>query len=196
MKCTSLLLLIVSLLGCASESGQATPVPPGTAGNASSADAPAVEDEAQQATEHADTANESEGIDATPVAEPDESQGTADSDLESILGTWRITTGRYNGEEVADLTGGEMIFDEQQVSFAFTGQKGKFNYKLDSTQNPHWIDLQNETGDTIMGIYRLDGETLVICHHDVDSVRPTEFRSEAGDRLSLVTLQRVENEAE
>lgn len=105
-------------------------------------------------------------IDGTPM-DPDECKRWADT----IKGGKVVTT--YNGKEVATAT-----------------------YKLiDTAKTPAQIDAVIESGplkgQTLKGIYKFDGERLVMCLADAGKDRPTTFESKKGSGVGLQTAEKA-----
>ncbi len=125
-------------------------------------------------------------------AEPDDDGANADA--KSVLGTWRFTSVSYDGG-LQDVSGKMTFGADHKLAADVGGQEGTFEYALDPTKKPKWIDLK--TSDfNIAGIYSLEGDTLKICHGDPKSPRPSEFKTEKGDRISLVTLTRAADDGD
>src|SRR5262245_10227161 len=66
--------------------------------------------------------------------------------------------------------------------------------KLDSSTQPAQLDLKFDagppTGETNLGIYKLDGDTWILCLATRGSVRPSRFASTPGSGFALETLTR------
>jgi uncharacterized protein (TIGR03067 family) len=79
------------------------------------------------------------------------------------------------------------------------GAKGKPEegaYKSDAKKNPAEIDLtppDAAKGETILGIYKIDGDTLTLCL-TMGGERPKEFAAPPGSKRMLVTCKRVKKE--
>ncbi len=117
------------------------------------------------------------------------------TDDDKIRGTWLLTSEESGGNTTH--TEGKKI----TVTFAAEG-KGKVKYgvgdrpdldiafQLDATRQPKEITVM-ANGETLSGIYKLDGDTLTVCIPQKDGVeRPTEFGTKDGDRLVLIVLKR------
>ena len=117
-------------------------------------------------------------------------------DAPSVVGEWdgeKAVRGGMErpipdgGVKVTFTADGKMIFKEGNKD----AEEG--TYKVDAKKNPPEIDLSPPKEDgTLLGIYKLDGDTLTICLSDKNSTdRPTKFESPEGTNLMLVTLKRV-----
>ncbi|HJZ91377.1 MAG TPA: TIGR03067 domain-containing protein [Gemmataceae bacterium] len=119
----------------------------------------------------------------------------------SIVGTW-------NGEK-AVAGGKDLPVPEGGVSFTFTedgkvmvteGKREKPDtgtYKLDPKKDPAEIDLTpppEKKEKVVLGIYKLDGDTLTLCFGKDGGARPTKFESPEGSQVIVITLQRAKKE--
>ena len=69
-------------------------------------------------------------------------------------------------------------------------------FKLDPSKKPKTFDLTitsegDNKGKTQLGVYKIDGDTLMFCIAPFDGARPTEFASEKGSGRILTTYKRV-----
>jgi RNA polymerase sigma-70 factor (ECF subfamily) len=116
-------------------------------------------------------------------------------DGEKIVGTWAVISVEHGGHD----EGGEEIKEARMIFAAggkvtwnspAKGEKGG-TYKLDPAKNPKELTITTNEGDTIKGIYKLDGDSLTICASEKDAARPTEFVTKEGLSAMLMVLKRT-----
>jgi uncharacterized protein (TIGR03067 family) len=115
----------------------------------------------------------------------------ADAERNKLQGSWKHTSIDRNGKAVAAPIANEFVMRFQGNKFTTTRSEKPLSegtFVLDPTKSPPWIDLSENTGAFIYGIYRLEGDKLTICMHE--DRRPTEFESRPGQERSLVVLER------
>jgi uncharacterized protein (TIGR03067 family) len=123
------------------------------------------------------------------------------SDKDNIQGTWKVESVKMNGQ---DKDGKGELLKKSTVEIAADKMLVKFNegnksttYTLDPAAKPKTIDItpQGEgdgKGETVPGIYKLEGDTLTICFPcGAKTDRPTEFVSKEGSDTMLLVLKRV-----
>jgi uncharacterized protein (TIGR03067 family) len=139
------------------------------------------------------TANGANGEEADEVA--------AANDRKELQGEWQAVEVQQEGEKAPAeyvkkfrvvIKNGEITFSPPK------GGSRKSNFKLDPSMSPKAIDFApldgKHKGKTVPGIYALDGVTLKICvgnSEDDIKARPREFRTQEGDGLGLLILERV-----
>jgi uncharacterized protein (TIGR03067 family) len=138
---------------------------------------------------------------AAPADPPKEKELTeaAKKDLKKLEGVWKAVKGIKDGEEETQNAG------EEDLSIEFKGRtmllKGKEYFEvtgLDTTTDPKFIDFKTviaagplPKGSVFEGIYKLDGDTLVLAvFEEGGTSRPTKFESAKGSKVVLITFER------
>lgn len=124
---------------------------------------------------------------------------------ESIVGEWVRTESTFKGRKLRDdppesVAG--FVFAGGGTYDAFRGSERLFDgygngYATDPKADPPTIDLElpwTAVGDTVRGIYRVDGDTLTMCLAVGNYPRPTRFASTEEAGTALWVLQRVKKE--
>jgi RNA polymerase sigma factor (sigma-70 family) len=113
-------------------------------------------------------------------------------DEQKILGTWTMVSGEEGGQKAPPerLQDATATFAEGGKMTAKLGEREQeFTYKLNPAKKPKEFSVTNDQGQTLLGIYRLDGDTLTVCF-DRSGERPTEFASKEGTSVVLEVLKR------
>jgi uncharacterized protein (TIGR03067 family) len=117
------------------------------------------------------------------------------TDKELFQGDWKVVTVQVGGKDLRDQLPRKVV--------TFSGDKvtvmGDAEYKLDPSKTPKQIDVTVGEGPddgpdqkgTHPGIYKLDGDKLVIHQAQPGQDRPTGFESKEGTKTLLLTLERV-----
>src|SRR5262249_30131521 len=113
-------------------------------------------------------------------------------------GTWQAIKAASQGEVVL-VNDMRVTFKDAKVIWRSGDNIYREDvFKLDPTKSPKTIDFTTTSegsfkGNTLEGIYRLDGDRLTICTPSFPGVRerPTEFKARTGSRTTFVLLQRV-----
>jgi|SRR5262245_29567511 len=117
-------------------------------------------------------------------------------DLELLQGTWNVTSLEMDGQQMPDTMLGEAEIVIKGTRFMTTGMgaiyEGTLN--LDPSANPPQLDMKfdagPEKGNTNLGIYKLNGNTLKLCLATRGSVRPSRFASAPGSGFAVEVLTR------
>jgi uncharacterized protein (TIGR03067 family) len=116
----------------------------------------------------------------------------ADPDLQKLQGKWIVESFSYNGNPVELLKDATREFKEEK--YTLTPKAGDVINGavklLDSTKLPKQVDLE-VNGQTLKGIYEVDGEMLNMCYNLNNPERPTEFVSKPDSGIVLVVHKRV-----
>jgi uncharacterized protein (TIGR03067 family) len=124
----------------------------------------------------------------------------ADLDARAIQGIWQPTALENDGSVVAKdrLRQCRLDIKEEHLSSREADRLlQSATFQLTPGADPPAIDLTATTGPNrgkvIRGIYRLDGDRLVLCLGEPGQARPREFRSPAGSGHALIILKRVKS---
>ena len=113
----------------------------------------------------------------------------------NLEGTWVIEAAELGGQKLDALKGARLTMAEGKYEF----QNDKGDYKLSVAEKLNALDIIGKEGPnqgkTILTIYQLDGDSLKICYDLTGKARPTEFKTEAGSRLFLVSYRRENKKA-
>jgi uncharacterized protein (TIGR03067 family) len=128
--------------------------------------------------------------------------GRADDDalkneLKQHQGTWIATSSTFDGQKAPEeivrsikriVTGDHVVWQRNGKQFAGT------KVLLDATKDPKTIDVipdgGRNRGERILGIYKLDRDTLMICMAAADQPRPKDFKAEKGSGWTVQTFTR------
>jgi uncharacterized protein (TIGR03067 family) len=145
---------------------------------------------------------------------PDKAAADDRPDAEKLQGAWRVVGGGDEGKawpaafipsqmnmtltfagDKADLVwlppkGKEPLLKEFKVKTVWQGV-----FHLDTRTDPRRITVfvPGDNHNSMIGIYRLDGDRLTICYRDNPRALdyPTGFATKKGDGLTLIVLERV-----
>jgi len=121
---------------------------------------------------------------------------------ESIVGEW-VGESMVRGGKVRPVPEGGITFNftadgKLLISEGANGERQVGTYKADSKKSPAEFDLTppaEKSDKPVLGIYKLDGDTLTLCVSDDDgAARPTRFESPDGTRVMLLTLKRAKKD--
>jgi RNA polymerase sigma factor (sigma-70 family) len=116
----------------------------------------------------------------------------APKDEEAILGTWALESGEEGGQKAPEerIKEGKLTFAADGKVTAKLGEREQeFTYQLDPAKKPKEFSVTDDKDRTLLGIYKLDGDTLTVCF-DRGGGRPTEFASKEGTTVVLEILKR------
>jgi uncharacterized protein (TIGR03067 family) len=119
-------------------------------------------------------------------------------DLQAFKGTWRLSSREADGkkwseEETKDVI---MTSDGSGKFLVRRGDKvfAEATVKLDPTTKPKTVEIaftQGEhKGQTLPGIYEIEGDTFRVCCARSGDERPAEFSAKAGSGRILVVYNR------
>ena len=124
-------------------------------------------------------------------------QEPAKQELARHQGTWTAVSFRREGQEtpaeiVRTITrtveGDHVVWKRDGKSFAGT------TVVLDPGRDPKAIDVLPDGGPSrgkrVLGIYKIEKDTLTLCMADPDQPRPREFKAEKGSKHTLMVFRR------
>jgi uncharacterized protein (TIGR03067 family) len=112
-----------------------------------------------------------------------------------LTGTWQSVSYALDGKKASDdeMKKIQLVFDAEGKTTALNDGKVFLasTTKIDPTANPATIDITFSEGDgkgqTALGIYKVENGVLTICRSAPGKTRPTEFASNPGSGLTLMS---------
>lgn len=114
-----------------------------------------------------------------------------------LTGMWQSVSYALDGKKASDddMKKVQLVFDAEGNTKALNDGKLFIasSTKIDPMANPATIDITFTGGEgkggTALGIYKIDGDVLTICRSAPGKARPTEFTSEPGGGLTLMSYK-------
>jgi uncharacterized protein (TIGR03067 family) len=133
------------------------------------------------------------------LAPSDDPSPTVRDELARHQGAWIVLASVRDGEEADPETIATIrrVVERDHVHWERDGKRfAGTTLVLDPTCDPPSIDLIPDGGQArgqhVLGIYRLDGDTLTTCIADAGRPRPTEFAAGPGSKQTLMTFRRAQ----
>lgn len=127
------------------------------------------------------------------------------SEKKQLQGQWEVTELVEDGKVIPREairewlpSGGKIEINENAMSFNSPedGRKHVKVFSVDATTFPKGIDLSTREKKDGWGIYKFDGERLIVCLSDPEEApRPKEFDAREGSGQMLMTLERPARQA-
>lgn len=120
----------------------------------------------------------------------------AAADMKAMVGKWKIEKAELGGMDalafVKDFT--LEIGEGGKYTVLIGGQKDVGICTVDPSKKPAEMDIKGtegpNKGKTIKTIYKLDGDTLVVCYELGEGARPAKFETKPKTELLLATYKR------
>jgi uncharacterized protein (TIGR03067 family) len=110
-------------------------------------------------------------------------------DYSQLEGRWLVLRNEIKKQAIPAMRGRLFIFQEK--TFRIDTDKGSEGYSLDEKTDPKSIDFNDGRSPAILGIYKLEGDSLVICTGAPGAKRPKEFKTSRSSGTVLTELKRT-----
>src|SRR5262249_31432880 len=127
----------------------------------------------------------------------DDAKDAAKKDQENMAGEWSLVSAERDGQAAPEdfIKGIKRVVKGDDYTITKGDETvGKGKFKLDASKKPRHIDFKPSegaaAGQTLEGIYELDGDKLKVCYSQGGGKRPTEFVSKEGSGLTLSIWKR------
>jgi uncharacterized protein (TIGR03067 family) len=120
----------------------------------------------------------------------------ANKEYDRFEGTWKFVSIEVEGMKVPEdmIKGQRLNCKGTQFTAEGMGEAFKGTFKVDASKKPKTIDVHftegPEKGNTLLGIYELEGDVYKVCLGTPGKSRPTEFVSKPGSGHVLEILHR------
>jgi uncharacterized protein (TIGR03067 family) len=119
------------------------------------------------------------------------------SDQDKFQGDWVLTKAEQAGQEIGEeaLKTAKWSVKGTKYTFEIGGMEEEGNFKLEPDKKPAGIELDiksgNDAGKKQGGIYKFQGDTMVICfNRPGETEKPTKFSTEEGGGFFMITLKK------
>src|SRR5262245_55020919 len=116
-------------------------------------------------------------------------------ELEKLQGAWQLVSAEADGKKAPqEQIKNVRVVIRGEKHTVFFGDKvvaREIAFQIDITKKPKAVDDLLPTGQRILGIYELQGDTLRSCVAPAGKERPTRFSAEAGSGHTLRVFRRV-----
>lgn len=128
----------------------------------------------------------------SPISYADDA---AKAELKKLEGTWQLVSAVTDGKPAAEdfVAKVQVIIREGKHSVKIDGELAvkEIPVAVDPSTDPKSTTDTLPDGQTILGIYKLEGDKLTSCVAKPGQERPKAFAAEAGSGLTLRVFRRV-----
>jgi len=117
-------------------------------------------------------------------------------DLDGLQGTWRVTALEVEGNKMEEVffAGSKVIVSGSSFTTVSMGGNYTGMLAVDIEAQPHKLDMiftyGPHAGSRSLGIYKFEGEAMLLCLGFAGRERPTDFVTQPGTGHALETLER------
>jgi len=141
---------------------------------------------------------------ATPFYQaPAEKEEQVKEEITRLQGRWQVQSHEEDGKKLNadELKSLNVVFaDANLLVLRNTTLVYLCKLKVDPAKTPKSANatvlVGEQKGDTFLGIYTVDGDTLTICYDPQGNDRPKEFKAGSGSGLVLVVCKRFRAKGE
>jgi uncharacterized protein (TIGR03067 family) len=118
-------------------------------------------------------------------------------ELKKVEGEWALVSGEEKGENVPEetLKNAMLTIVGDKHTLKINGDTIAGSHKVGPTKKPKEIDVMETegpfSGQTLLGIYKLEGDTFSTCLALPGQERPKEFSTKSGTGSMLHVWKRV-----
>jgi uncharacterized protein (TIGR03067 family) len=120
--------------------------------------------------------------------------------LQQFQGTWTLEAVEANGmkldAQAMKNAGQEIILIVREARFTLKLKRGDMEgtLTLDATRQPRAYNAKGTDPEgmthEVVGIYKIDGDTLTVCAVAAGKERPTEFKADAGSEAVIQVFKK------
>jgi uncharacterized protein (TIGR03067 family) len=121
---------------------------------------------------------------------------SGNGDNDALEGAWLPSSAELGGKKFPDEVRKtiKLVIKDDKYTVTVGTQTDQGTVKLTPSAKPKALDITGTDGPNkgkkIPAIYELNGDTLRVCYDLSGKSRPTEFKTEMGTQLFLVTYKR------